>query len=314
MKIINYSPAISSLNLGDHIISESANKYLRQLFPTSFFVDITTHMAVSAHYLSLINPNYSFVLGSNLLQSDIKSNPTKSWDIDIKTARMMTPVILIGCGWWQYQGKPENYTKRVYDTVLHKTFFHSVRDEYTKNMLADIGISNTLNTGCPTTWGFSESFCSSIPKNKSVDVVTTLTDYNFSIEKDRILLETLKANYRTVYLWPQGSNDIMFFERLGIDGITLLPSSLIAYDNLLSENNELEYVGTRLHGGIRALQHKRRTLIVAVDNRGAEKKRDFNLPVIMREDVESLETYIHESRATEIHINQQAIDSFLGQF
>ena len=52
-------------------------------------------------------------------------------------------------------------------------------------------------------------------------------------------------------------------------------------------NTEFDYVGTRLHAGILALNYRKRTLIIAVDNRAAEMKTDINLPVIARGDLES---------------------------
>ena len=53
----------------------------------------------------------------------------------------------------------------------------------------------------------------------------------------------------------------------------------------MSEN--IDYVGTRLHAGIRALQHKKRTIIIGIDNRAIEKAKDFNLTVIDRKNIKN---------------------------
>ena len=65
-----------------------------------------------------------------------------------------------------------------------------------------------------------------------------------------------------------------------------------AYDRLLREAPSLDYVGNRLHGGIRALQHGRRAIIVEIDNRAQEMGRDFNLPTVARDDFARLEAMI----------------------
>ena len=44
-------------------------------------------------------------------------------------------------------------------------------------------------------------------------------------------------------------------------------SSVDAETDALIQDTECDYIGTRLHGGIRALQHGRRSLILSVDNR-----------------------------------------------
>ena len=69
-----------------------------------------------------------------------------------------------------------------------------------------------------------------------------------------------------------------------------------------------------MHGGIRALQHGRRALIIAIDNRAREKHRDFNIPVLERDAMVDLEAWIKGGQATDIHIPIAEIDRFLRQF
>lgn len=55
-------------------------------------------------------------------------------------------------------------------------------------------------------------------------------------------------------------------QRLGIaDKVKLVSQTFKAYDELLKHN--VDYVETRLHGGIRALNAGETSLIIAVDNR-----------------------------------------------
>lgn len=120
--------------------------------------------------------------------------------------------------------------------------------------------------------------------HKGDEVVMTLTDYSQEAQVDRQLLEVLKRSYRRVYLWCQGSGDYEYYTSIAnLNEVKMIPPGLRAYDDLLNDRSvSLDYVGTRLHGGIRALQHKRRTLIIGVDHRALEKGRDFNLPVLKR--------------------------------
>ena len=50
-KIILYNPAISSMNLGDEIISESCKQNLDKLFDSDMYIEISTHLPVNNNYL-----------------------------------------------------------------------------------------------------------------------------------------------------------------------------------------------------------------------------------------------------------------------
>ena len=82
----------------------------------------------------------------------------------------------------------------------------------------------------------------------------------------------------------------------------------------MTANEKIDYVGTRLHVVIKCLQHKKRTIILAIDNRASEMKKDFNLPVILPEDVEKLNEAIHGEYLTDIHIPEENIEKWVQQF
>ena len=54
----------------------------------------------------------------------------------------------MGAGWWQYGDEPNGYTRMLYRSVLSKSHIHSVRDAYTRDMLARCGVTNVAVTGC----------------------------------------------------------------------------------------------------------------------------------------------------------------------
>ncbi len=312
-KIIRYNPSLTTLNMGDFVIFDSIKTQMADLFEDAFNVDVSTHLPVNYIFTRLLSEaDYKFVCGTNLLMGKL-NGIFRQWDINIFNAKKLGPAILIGAGWWQYNNKPNAYTKRVYKKILSTEYMHSVRDTYTEHMLRSMGFTNVICTACPTMWALTKEHCAEIPKDKAKKAMTTLTDYNQDREKDIRMLEILKENYETVYLWIQGGEDYKYFNSLDVDGITLVPPSLEKYDEILTAG-DIDYVGSRLHGGIRALQKKVRTIILGVDNRAKEKQKDFNLKVIAREDVEMLPELINSSFETDINIPIDNINKWKSQF
>ena len=91
--------------------------------------------------------------------------------------------------------------------VLSSTAIHSVRDTYTAHMLAAIGVTNTVNTACPSLWGFTPERCAVLPRIKADNVVTTVTSYMKDRKTDQRLLDFLRARYREVYAWTPTASD-----------------------------------------------------------------------------------------------------------
>ena len=83
---------------------------------------------------------------------------------------------------------------------------------------------------------------------------------------------------------------------------------------ILESDLELDYIGTRLHAGIRAMQKRRRSIIISIDNRAREMGKDYNLNVIEREDIENLEEYLLSEFKTDIKLNLDNIKKWKEQF
>jgi polysaccharide pyruvyl transferase WcaK-like protein len=177
-----------------------------------------------------------------------------------------------------------------------------------------MGFRNIINTACPTMWKLTKDHCKDIPKTKAKDVITTLTDYDKNPVADQHMLNILSKKYRKVFLWLQGVNDFNYAHLLNLPtNLELVNPNLEDYDTLL-ETQDIDYVGTRLHAGIRALQKKRRTIILAVDHRALEKKKDFNLTVLDRNDIHLLEGMIDDSFKTDIQLPLDNIQTWKNQF
>ena len=235
----------------------------------------------------------------------------------MKNAFRKTHIVLLGVGWFQYQNKPDLYTKLLFKTLLDNKMMHSVRDSYTKQMLESIGIKNVLNTACPTMWGLTPEVCSDIPVFKADSVVTTLTNYRFQAEYDQKMLQMLLDNYKEVYVWLQAIEDYTYLKQLpeiNNDRLHIVAPTLTAYEALLRRGN-IDYVGTRLHGGIKALNCKCRTLILAVDNRALEISKDTALPVFERStDINIIADKINSSWETNIDLPSENIAHWKSQF
>lgn len=314
MGILIFDTSVCSTNMGDRIIMEAVNDQLRRIFPDKFFLHTYSHDRIGKASYRLINSSrYSFVGGTNLLSSNM--NKYNQWKVNMLDSLFINNIILMGVGWWQYQVKPNYYTKILLKRLLSKKHYHSVRDEYTKNQLKEIGIYNALNTACPTMWDLPTE-CNSIPESKADEVVFTLTDYNKCSELDKKLILCLKSNYNYCHFWPQGYGDLDYLLGLGVisNRIRILPPTLSAFNDLLHQTKSIDYVGTRLHAGIKALKNNRRTIIVGIDNRAIEKEKDFNMPVIHRNNIHRLEHIIITSFETRITIPSSEINIWKNQF
>ena len=313
MPKIIFDTSIGTTNLGDHIIMDAVDRIADALFVDDFVINMPTHVAIHPKDLPrLRHYDTAIVGGTNLLKNNTLYK--SQWKVGLKDLSVLRhKVVLLGVGWWQYQDKPVSaYSRMMYRALFSKKYLHAVRDNYTLQKLHEIGIKNVVNTGCPTVWELDEPHCSQINPNKRDTVVTTITDYMRDPEKDGKMLEILKKHYQRVFVWIQGSKDRAYIESLATD-IQYIPPKLAAFDAFL-EREACEYIGTRLHAGIRALQKKRKAIIIGIDNRALEMRNDIGLPVLERQRVESLEERIHEEMAVRLYLDTQRIEQWKAQF
>ena len=119
-----------------------------------------------------------------------------------------------------------------------------------------------------------------------------------------------------MFFWPQGNGDYSYMKSLkGSENIKVIGANVQSLDKLLEDETfKLDYIGTRLHGGIRALQKSRRSIIIGIDNRAAEKANDFNLKVLSREHLTSLHALIQNDFETTIRLDEKNIQRWKNQF
>lgn len=319
--VILFDTSIGSLNQGDEIIMESVVRELNPILKNRYIIKSTTHSPVITDKQSLCknskmiaynDAKYKFIGGTNLLWRSLNYE-WPEFNVNLLNCVPYKNSILIGAGSGKYRHEPDDYTKQLYNKVLSHDFIHSVRDNNTKEFLETLGFK-AINTGCPTMWRFSEEFCAEIPTEKAKKVVFTLTFHKKDVTSDQRMLDILFDNYDEIYFWPQGINDFQYLGQLKCRGeLKVVEPNLEAYRNLL-QNNDIDYIGTRLHGGLFAMQHKKRTIIIVIDDRVRHMKQSYSLKTVERQDTYLLEHIINSKFRTNVDINYNNIKEYMSQF
>jgi hypothetical protein len=324
LRVLLWTPGIENhqgrlaSNLGDQIIEEAVVEQLLQMFKGSASVEkVSTHMRFGPAERRLVDKSdLVFVGGSNLLSSYMDGY--FQWDLTFANALRVRRAVLMGCGWWRDQGQANRYTRLLLATVLNWHYRHSVRDSQAQAQLEAINpgpvrLVRPVNTGCPTMWSFVDQHRVSRRTTRADVVVTMLTDYDRDPVADLAMLKLLNENYSKVAFWPQGRDDLDYARKLGFDGI-VIERSLPALDRFLADHPQVDYVGTRLHGGIRCMKANARCLILTIDNRSRSISNDTGLPTAARGDHLFLKNWINGSAAPQLTIPEHSIRAWRQQF
>lgn len=311
--LLLFDPSINSLNLGDAIIAHYCDRVFAELFDTQKALRISTHQYPTQDDLaSITGAELKIVCGSNLLSPHFEE--FSNWKMPRNLSGYRN-IITLGVGWGCYCETTSKISKFVYNTILNKKTLHSVRDGYTEQKFREMGITNVINTGCPSLWALTPNRCAQIPTKKARRVITTVTDYAQDSLADQYMLDTLNRNYEEVYIWIQGTKDQSYLGSLTIpDSVHIIERDIDLYTAALGMG-DVDYVGTRLHAGIHAMNQGVRSIIIAVDNRASEMGKDFNLPIIPREEIpQKLQGKINSLWKTDIHLPMRAIETWKAQF
>ena len=264
--------------------------------------------------MSFANSKYKFVGGSNILVPNLLTHYPQ-WNINLFNYQPLKGCILVGVGAGVGAERGSNwYTRYIYKHLLNSEYYHSARDERSKKYMEYLGVK-AINTGCVTMWMFTPEFCKKIPTKKADIVVFTLTSgYGASMKKDQCMIDILLKNYKEVYFFPQCVGDFQYLHKFkNIERIKLLEASKIAYDEFLT-NNDTDYVGTRLHGGIYAMRHARRAIIVAIDERTRAINAKNNLNCVERNNIKEIEDMVNSDIETNITMDFENIKHWKSQF
>ncbi|MEK3725228.1 polysaccharide pyruvyl transferase family protein [Paenibacillus sp. FSL H8-0034] len=319
--VLMLDTSVGSFNKGDDIIMKCVRYQLLNITKHTNVLTLPTHVspfhwyqvARGSNVVKIFsNAKYKFVGGSNLLTMNMLTH-FPQWNINIFNYGPLKGSILVGVG--AGKGNEINrYTKMLYKKVLSHEYIHSVRDERTKKFLEEMGFK-ALNTGCATLWSLTPEFCKEIPTRKSDSVIFTLTpDPSIQpLKEDQMLIDILNKNYKHVYYWIQGEHDLEYFKCFkNTKNIKVIPPSVEEYEAML--NKDIDYIGTRLHGGIFAMRHKKRSIIIAIDERARGMKETYNLNLVDRSELSNLENMINSDIVTEVNVNFDIVNKWLNQF
>lgn len=319
-KCLVLDTSVGSDNKGDDIINECFQSELNDILSKCFVYHLPTHVS-SFHWYQVMrnslavqryaNCDLKLIAGTNLLVKNMLTHYPQ-WNINLWNYKPFAGSVLVGVGAGAGE-KTNGYTRRLYRKVLSHNFIHSVRDERTREFVESLGLK-ALNTGCVTMWCLTPEFCSEIPTKKASKVIFTLTARGDIDPRDQKLIDTLVAKYKEVYFWVQGDQDFKYLTKFkNTDNIVIVPPTIADYHRVLTLD-DIDYVGTRLHAGIYAMRHKKRAIIIAIDERAREINKSNNLNCIEKDDIENLASMIDSEFATEIHMPFDKINAWKSQF
>lgn len=319
--ILLLDTAFASFNKGDDIIMECTRKELASLLENNFELNLPTHITSfhwyqvyknSTAYRTYADCKWKFIGGSNVMVPNLLTHYAQ-WNLNIFNYQPFIGTIMVGVGAGAGAEQGSNwYTRYIYQHMLNRDYYHSARDERSKLYMESLGLK-AINTGCVTMWMLTPEHCAQIPTQKAEKVVFTITAGCFD-ERDQIMLDVLLRNYQEVYFWPQGHEDYDKFVKMNnSDKVHVLQASKEAYDNYLT-NNDTDYVGTRLHGGVYAMRHKRRAIIIAIDERARAINEKNHLNCIEKDNIQQLDGMVNSEFATNIVMPFEEIQRWKKQF
>lgn len=305
--------SLNSENSGDQIIMEACNKIFKEIFVNSKIIRIPTHT-----YNTNSESLHSFLkilCGTNIIYSRMENQ--KQWYLPNDLSSYYNTVLLgVGLSDVDINKKTSLYTKLFFNKILSKDYYHSVRDKRTLKRLNDMGIKNVLNTTCPTMWTLNNKILNKIPKSKSRTVVTSITDYCFDKQQDKLMLSILDQEYEEVIIWVQGSHDVdwCLSKIIDLNKYKVIGPNLEDLERTINKTS-FDYIGTRLHAGIKCLNSLKRTIVIAVDERAKAISEDTNLPTINRNEIgHKLSNMINSSFKTDIVLPNKEINKWKQQF
>lgn len=306
-----FDTSIATDNLGDFIIMDAVWDILRSIFGAGVEPPrIATHRYMAREaYRTLPRYDIGIVGGTNILKSHmfIRAN----WKLRAHDLLFLRNIVLLGVGWQQYQGAVDIFSRVLFKSILSKRFIHSVRDHYTLNLMRN-QVKRVVYTACPTLWPLTKEKCAAVPTGKARNAVVSLTYYRPD-PADAELIRLLIERYETVHFWCQMERDADYLKELGFDARLPIIRDVDGYNRIL-QAGDVDVVGTRLHGGVRALQRGRRALILKVDNRATELAKDTGVPVVDRRDIATISGWIDRSPAVSITLPWDAITAWKEQF
>ena len=304
--------SIASDNIGDEIIMEAVRGETRQLASDAYWTTSSSHDGLGPFGRGQVERADWVVLGgTNALHSRFQLADMVSWTLRAKELPLIEgKLVLWGVGAQVRHEKIDPRQKDLLTGLLADAVPHGVRDRSAHLLLEKLG-KNATWVGCPTLWEQAGRKIGTSERPSTVCL--SLTAHRPDRHRDRELLEQLRRGYRRCCFWPQQPRDLAYLRDLvGPDearAFAVLPPNLEALDEFL-RTTETDYVGTRVHGGIRAIQHGRWSVILGIDHRAEEIVGRVGIPVLPRKLVGELESLMSDRKPYRIQLPTVALQRF----
>lgn len=303
--------AVASDNAGDEIIMVEVRRQIMPLVGDAVVTTSAGHDGLGRFGRDAVaRADVVLLCGTNALSARFRLGGRFMWHVGLADLRALKgKVVLVGVGANRDFTAIDRRQVWLLRWLLSERHVHAVRDGTALRLLQAIGRQG-VNTACPTLWSIDGA---AIPQARAARVTITLTRHRAD-PSDARMLDTLLGLYDEVAFWPQQPRDLDYLRSLpGAERVRVLAPNLPAYDAHLAAA-ETDVVGTRLHGTIRGLHHRRRSLTVVVDNRARDIGHETGLPVIARPDMSGLRDRLSARWPTALHLPRAEITRFCNQF
>ena len=217
--------------------------------------------------------------------------------------------VLMGVGLREADGRGSGPRARAAGLGLSRHYLHAVRDEATRQRLAQLGVGNAVVTGCPTTWDVDPARVPTGPARRAVVALNHDLDDEHFVSS---LISKVDSHYEHAVLVALHPRDRRFLPLLPRHW-EVLPTRLETLDDVLAAG-DVDVVGTSGHTAVRALAHGVRALLVDGDPTLGSLVAPLGLPLFDRRDLQGLQAALGGS--VELHVERPAaaIEEWLGQF
>lgn len=302
------APWIATSNDGDLVIR---NDLITRLAQSRVFLSETlpTQIPLTRAQCKRLKPvQHVLVGGTNLLSTYGRGD--NQWPLPRYAMRPLGgKLILMGVGWRRPELEPKGFPRSRVVGLLNPSCVHSVRDRSAATALEAAGMQY-LVTGCPSLLRIPDK----LGAFSTTEAVVTITDYFPDARRDRSIVRWARERFPCVRLQPQGSGDVAYAKaELGFTDKDILSKGVVHFQRYLEAFRPV-YVGTRLHGGIVALQMGLPTVIVGIDNRAVDMGQEFDLPVAVKtEDLDAVLVAAQERMPSRLHLAHTRTEQFVRQ-
>lgn len=278
------NPSVSSKNIGDLFINDSAKRIL--VFDPDRSCDIDPRKPVTQNEIDRINRcDAAVIVGTCLWYRGMPK--TSRWNFSLEQLkRIKVPVIPFGVGAYRHFDEDNSFEAETLAQIrqIHSTCaVSSARDLHTVQVLHQAGIKNVMMTACPTLFRHLQPRWElRRPKDNKQIVVTVRRSQSANV---RVLIRILRERGLEPIVAGQGDGDR--FHSYWLPFIQQSVPTLCEYNpqpyfELVEKS--IGAIGWRLHGNMIHLACGRPAMLFSNCSRGYSFCESFDLPTVRSPD------------------------------